>query len=94
MWQRYQEQGVVVWGIASHEPVDALERFRDAYGLSFPILVDADGEVSEVYNQLMAFPSAAYPQDWIIGTDGVVVYANNAFELEEMVTVIEAELAD
>lgn len=93
LYQRYADQGVEVWGIASFESTETLTRFRDAYGITFPILVDADGAVSDVYNQLMAFPSAAYPQDWIVGTDGRVVYVNNAFELSEMVTVIEAELA-
>ena len=40
----------------------------------------------------LAFPTGAYPQDWVIGTDGLVVYANNRFELEEMTTAIEREL--
>ncbi len=93
LFQRYQSQGLVVWGVASRENEETLRRFRDAYGVTFPILVDADGSVGEVYRQLSAFPSAAYPQDWIIGTDGQVAYLNNGFELEAMTAVVERELA-
>lgn len=60
--------------------------------MSFPILLDEDGAVNAVYSQTMAFPTGAYPQDWVIGTDGVIVYANNRFELEELTTAIDREL--
>jgi peroxiredoxin len=69
-----------------------VSRYVDALGLSFPILLDEDGSINQAYAQQMAFPTAAYPQDWVIGTDGVVVYANNRFELTELVTAIEREL--
>ena len=35
---------------------------------------------------------AAFPQDWIIGSDGRVAYVNNAYEPDEMIDVIEREL--
>jgi len=41
-----------------------------------------------------AFMSAAYPQDWIVGVDGKIAYANNAFEPDEMRAVIERELSE
>jgi hypothetical protein len=56
--------------------------------------MDTDGTVVETYSQAMAFPTAAYPQDWIVGTDGTVVYVNNEFELDAMVAVIESELGE
>lgn len=40
----------------------------------------------------MAFPSAAYPQDWIIDTNGNIVYVNNGFEVDSMQTIIENQL--
>ena len=68
--------------------------YVDSLGLTFPILLDTDGAVNEAYARRMAFPTGAYPQDWVIGKDGVIVYANNRFELEEMRTAIERELGD
>ena len=44
------------------------------------------------YAQDSPFPSAAYPQDWVIGSDGTVVYMNNGFELDAMLAAIEAQL--
>ena len=81
-----------VYGLASDDTVAALEAFRDRLGLSFPILVDADGAVHRTYAMEMAFSSAAYPQDWIVGVDGLIAYANNAFEPDEMRAVLERQL--
>ena len=55
-------------------------------------MIDPDGTVSQAYQQLMAFPSAAYPQDWVIGKDGRVIYMNNHFQLDAMVAAIESQL--
>ena len=85
---------MLVWGVASEEDPDVLRSYADAFGLTFPILVDSDGAVSDIYSQRSAFATAAYPQDWIIGREGDVVYANNGFELDAMVSVLEAELSD
>lgn len=40
----------------------------------------------------MAFPTAAYPQEWLIGTDGVIAYYANEYEYGALTTAIEGEL--
>ena len=92
MWQEYKADGVVVWAIASREPADQVERYTDQLGVTYPVLLDDDGSVLEVYRQQAAFPSAAYPQDWLVGTDGVIIYVNNGFELDAIISAIENEL--
>lgn len=92
MWRAYRERGVRVWGITSQEDASVVQTFVDQYGMTFPVLLDADGSVGRDYRQDPAFPSAAYPQDWVIGTDGRVAYVNNGFELDAMQTAIENEL--
>ena len=77
-----------MWGIASGESSEALEVFVEQHGLTFPILLDRDGSVNNVYALTQAFSSAAYPQDWVIGSDGVIVYSSNSFELDAMVRVL------
>jgi len=94
IWQAYQDRGVVVWGVASEEESEVLRSYADAFGLTFPVLVDSDGAVSDIYSQRSAFATAAYPQDWIIGREGDVVYMNNGFELDAMVSVLESELSE
>ena len=66
--------------------------FRDAFGLSFPILLDHDGSVMEMYSQ-DAFEVSPYPQDWVIGVDGRVAYVNTAYEADEIQGIVEEELA-
>lgn len=82
----------MVWGIASLEEEETVQAFVDQHGLTYPILMDEDGAVNEAYAQVLAFPSAAYPQDWIIGNSGTVIYVNNGFELDAMITAIESQL--
>ncbi|HEY8489231.1 MAG TPA: thioredoxin-dependent thiol peroxidase [Thermaerobacter sp.] len=45
---RLQEAGAVVLGI-SPDPVESHVRFRDKYGLPFPLLSDPDHQVAEAY---------------------------------------------
>lgn len=83
---------MVVWGIGSMTPEDDIRNFAEYMGLTFPILLDSTGSLGDAYNLGMSFPSAAFPQDWVIGADGNIVYGNNAFELDEMIAAIESEL--
>jgi peroxiredoxin len=82
----------VVVGIASQEQAGTVRSYVEQLGLSYPILLDSDGSVNRAYAQVMAFPTAAYPQDWVISTEGVVVYANNRFELAELTAAVEGQL--
>ena len=84
---------MVVWGIASQEPRETVQRFVDQYGITFPVLLDETGRVNSDYAQSVPFPSGAYPQDWVIGPDGLVKYVNNGFELDAMQSGLDAELA-
>ena len=80
-----------VWGIAP-EPGDTIRSFRDALGLTFPLMQDTAG-VQDAYAQELAFETAAYPQDWVIGVDQTIAYKNNGYEPDEVIAVIEEELA-
>lgn len=85
---------MVVYGIASQENADTVRSYTSALGLTYPILLDTTGSVKRAYEQEMPFPTGAYPQDWIVGTDGRVVYQNNRWDLQAMEAAIEAELAE
>lgn len=82
-----------MWAIASADPLEEVERFRDALGLELPILYDEGGAVHAEYVQASAFATAAYPQQWVIGTDGNIAWSHNEYEVGELRAVIEAELA-
>ena len=64
---------MVVWGIGMNTPGDQVATFAEYMGLTFPVLYDEQGTIAEDYVLGMSFPTAAMPQDWVIGTDGKAV---------------------
>ena len=78
----------MVFGIASREPNNVVEQYIAQLDVTFPILVDPDGSVHGNYQQQSAFPSAAYPQDWIISPESTIIYRNNGYELDAMLSAM------
>jgi peroxiredoxin len=46
----YQSRGVIVLGINQREAIDLVQDFRDNQKLTFPILLDHDGQVGDRYH--------------------------------------------
>ena len=84
----------MVWAIASREREEAVRDWAETFDIDIPVLLDGDGSVAALYQATMAFPTGAYPQEWVVGTDGVIEYYANEYEYEALVSVIEQELAD
>ena len=82
-----------MWAIASNESREQVQRWVDAFDITLPVLLDVDGSVADLFETSMAFPTGAYPQEWLIGTDGVIEYYSNELEYDALVAIIEAELA-
>ena len=93
IYEAYKDRGVVVWAVGSADPYDTLAATVDYWGLTFPVLYDEGGTVLDQYSQQTAFAGTIFPQDWIIGVDGKVAYVNSGYEPDEMMAVLEAELA-
>ena len=81
-----------MWGIGAQDSWENLATFSDQMGLTYPILFDEGGETKAQYNPGKTPTNSVYPQDWIIGVDGTVVYVNTEFEPDEMSQIIEDEL--
>ena len=82
----------MVYAIASNQIESQVVAFANQFNLSFPVLLDENGSVAQQYQMLQAFPTAAYPQDWIIDSNGQIVYQNNGFEIDTMQTIVESLL--
>lgn len=61
--------------------------------MTYPVLMDTDGSVLQQYKIERAVSSTAFPHDWVVGTDGLLVYGTNRYSPEEIGVVIEAELS-
>ena len=79
--ERYQGAGVQVVGISTDSPF-TLAEFKKAQDLSFPLLSDHDGEVSEAYGAKydgdftpMKLSRISKRSAFLIGSDGKVKYA-------------------
>ena len=83
-----------MWAIATREDAETVRAWADAFDITLPILLDGDGSVTAQYAQTMAFPTAVYPQEWVIGTDGIIEYYANEFEYEALEEVVDGELGE
>ncbi len=61
-----RDRGLVVLGVNQGEGRDQVQAFAGDFGLSFPILLDADRSVGALYGV------DAYPTTFIIDTSGVI----------------------
>jgi peroxiredoxin len=61
--------------------------------MTYPVLLDTDGSLLKQYKVEREVSTAAYPHDWVVGTDGLLVYGTNRYRPEEMADVIEDELS-
>lgn len=82
---------MVVWAI-SEEEGDTLSAFRDSLALSYPVLVDDQG-VHETWSQISSVMAAAYPQQWIVGTDGKIAYVAAEHSPDAVMAVLDEQLA-
>jgi len=92
LWQRYKDEGVQVWAIASAEDSDVVRDFRDALGLSYPVLDDQFGLADRAYRELAGQDDSQYPFDWVIDGDGRVAYQADAYDPAEIQGVLEGLL--
>ena len=76
------------------EGAQQVQDYTEMLGVTFPILLDINGSVSRDYNLLFAFPTGAFPRDFVVGTDGRIVYANNEPDVEAMEQLIVDELEE
>ena len=91
-YEKLADQGLVVLGV-NWTQVDYLpdvEAFVEALGLTFPILLDSDGTVSEDLYQVLGLPTSV-----LIGRDGTVRAVRiGILDLQELEGTLQAFLAE
>jgi len=73
VFQDYQSQGFIILGVnaTSQDSIDAVNSFVKEYELSFPILLDTNGDVESIY-QSKALPTSYFIDEFGIIQDVVI----------------------
>ncbi len=89
IWERYKDHGLDVIAIGAGDEESDLGEFRSEHGLSFPIAADPEQQMAQ------KFAVPAYPSNFLIGTDGRIIYQSVGYtevEFSKLVKAIEREL--
>jgi peroxiredoxin len=83
--RRHAEDGLVVLGVDVQESAEVVQPFLDELGLSFPVVIDADGMVSDQYR------IGILPTTYFIAPDGTIAREKVGFFTDE--AMLAEELA-
>lgn len=89
IWQAYRDRDVVVLGIATWangDPLKQAEAFAKEFKLTFPVLVDADNKVAELYSV------QGVPTTYVIDKEGVIREVIVGVDMDKLKRAIEALL--
>ena len=67
-YEEHQADGFVILGLNQQESLSTATEFTEEFGVTYPILLDELGDVSNAYRV-----STGLPVSMLIGPDGVVV---------------------
>jgi hypothetical protein len=90
IWQEYQDEEFICFGINFNESEETVREFADNFGLTFPLLLDPQGFTYMTYR--IEYCQSPFPQDYIIDPDGLIAYKACEYFPDSMITVIEGLL--
>lgn len=89
IYQRYADEGVLVYGIHPGDPPLQVENFVEQTGVSFPIVPDEDTKFLFSFASGVGYP---YPRDVVIGKDLRVHAIKNSFDGAQMEALVQTLL--
>ena len=91
IWEKYKDEGLLIYGIHPGEPPKELADFIEQTGVTFPIVADKGTKSMFDYAPGVGYP---YPRDVVIGKDTTVRSIKNSFDVKEMEALIKKLLAE
>lgn len=89
IWQKYKGDNFAMVAIAREETEELIGAYRNEYSYTFPFAADPQRETYKL------FASQGIPRNYVIGTDGKILYQSVGYapeEFDEMKRVIAKEL--
>ena len=68
--ETYGTQGLVILGVNLQEPDDIVLDFAEEFGITYPLVIDRDGELSDVWR--LGGPVQGIPTSYFIDETGVI----------------------
>ena len=65
-YDKYRDKGMVIIGINIKESKNVVKKMTDSFNITYPILLDSDGKISEAYNIF------GVPSSFFIDKDGII----------------------
>jgi peroxiredoxin len=79
IWKEYKDKGLKVYGIDRKESKEAVVKFAKKIKVSYPLVMDENGEIFEKY----AHPNAGVTRNVLIDKTGKIVFLTRLFDEEE-----------
>lgn len=79
--------GAEVWLVAPADDPAVLRDFVEDRNITLPVLVDEGGVVYAQWQQTQQFQTL-FPQNWVVGQDGTIVYGSNHYEPDALADAI------
>ncbi len=88
VYEKYRDKGFTILAVnaTSQDSLSAAEAFVEELGLTYPILLDRDGQVSKLYNL------RALPTTYFVAPDGSITEVVIGGPMAEALLTIRAEL--
>ena len=67
LYEAYQDRGLEIIAVNLMEDKKSVQKFADSFGMTFPILLDADGRVGRIYG------ARAIPTTYLIDAEGYIL---------------------
>ena len=83
LWQHHREAGLQVIGINVDEDPEAARQFAREYGIEFPLVLDTDRSVSQLYHV------AGYPSHYLVDRRGKVRFSALGFNEADALAVTQ-----
>jgi len=82
VFDKVDNEGIEFVGLNLSESSDAVRIFKDEFDINFPLLLNQDGRLTEIYQPI------GLPTSWFIDADGVVRYVFAGPMTKDMLTGI------
>lgn len=82
LYSKYRREDLAIVRVAVKDNIEDIEKFKQQYRATFPILVDKEGQVAKLYD------TVNLPRTFIINKKGMIRYVSDQISLVNLVSIL------